>query len=288
MTTDTLHVGARAAVRERRWHFREYALEAAQIGLFMVSAALVVALVEHPASALRQALPWPLLRRGLIGLAMGLTAVALIYSPWGKRSGAHMNPAVTLTFLRLGKISARDASMYVAAQFLGATLGVLLSGALLGDVIRDPAVNFVVTQPPPGGEALAFAAEAGISALLMRVVLWTTRSARLSPFTGLICGALVAAYITFEAPLSGMSTNPARSFGSAVVAGQLRDLWLYLSAPPLGMWLAALAAARDRRAPGCAKLQHDARVRCIFCSAGARSHETPSIRAAGGTPEVKS
>jgi aquaporin Z len=285
MTTDTLDVGARAAARERRWHFPEYALEAAELGLFMLSAVLVVALVEHPASALRQAVPGALARRLLIGIAMGLTAVLLIYSPWGKRSGAHMNPAVTLTFLRLGKIAPRDALMYIAAQFIGATLGVHIAGVLLGDVIRDPAVNFVITQPPPGGVALAFVAEAAISALLMRVVLWTTRSPRLSPFTGLFCGALVAAYITFEAPLSGMSLNPARSFGSAIVAGQLRDLWLYLSAPPLGMWLAALAAGRERRAPGCAKLQHDTRVHCIFCSPTAR-YQSPG--AAGATPEVES
>jgi aquaporin Z len=287
MTTHTLTVGGRAAASERRWHFREYALEAVELGLFMLSACCFVSLIEHPASPLRQALPDAWLRRLLIGVAMGSTAVALIYSPWGKRSGAHMNPAVTLTFLRLGKISPRDASMYVVAQFLGATLGVRFAALLLGDVLRAPAVNFVVTQPL-GGVALAFCAEVGISALPMRVVLWTTRSARLSPFTGLFCGALVAAFITFEAPLSGMSMNPARSFGSALVAGQLQDLWLYLLAPLLGMGLAARLAGRDSRAPGCAKLQHDARVYCIFCSAGARSHETPSIRAAGGTPEVKS
>jgi aquaporin Z len=266
MTTHTMNTAARAGARERSWHFIEYLLEALELGLFMLSACVVVALIEHPGSALRHMLPSALLRRLLVGIAMGLTAVALIYSPWGKRSGAHMNPAVTLTFLQLGKMRPRDAAMYVAAQFLGATLGVLLARVLLGDVIRDPAVNFVVTQPPEGGAALAFLAEVAISALLMRVVLAATRSPRLSPFTGLFCGGLVALYITVEAPLSGMSMNPARSFGSAVVAGQLQELWLYLIAPPLGMWLTARVTGRERRAAGCAKLQHDTRQHCIFCA----------------------
>src|SRR5262245_19508093 len=122
MTTHTMD----AAARGRRWHLTEYLLEALELGLFILSACIVVARLEHPGSALRHTLPSALLRRLLVGIAMGLTAVALIYSPWGKRSGAHMNPAVTLTFLQLGKITPRDAAMYVAAQFLGATLGVLL------------------------------------------------------------------------------------------------------------------------------------------------------------------
>ena len=91
------------------FHWREYLIEAAGLGLFMVSAAAMTTLLEHPASPVRLALPDPILRRILMGLAMGLTAASLIYSPWGRRSGAHFNPAVTLTVLRLGKVSRRDA-----------------------------------------------------------------------------------------------------------------------------------------------------------------------------------
>ena len=86
----------------------------------MVSALVVTTLVEHPASPIRQMLPDPLRRRALIGVAMGLTAASIIYSPWGRQSGAHFNPSVTLTFLRLGKITPRDALFYVMAQFAGA------------------------------------------------------------------------------------------------------------------------------------------------------------------------
>jgi aquaporin Z len=102
-------------------HWREYGIEAAALGTFMLSAVAVTVLLEHPASAVHAALPSALLRRALTGLAMGLTAMALIYSPAGRRSGLHMNPAVSLTFLRLGKMRLADACGYVAGQFAGAT-----------------------------------------------------------------------------------------------------------------------------------------------------------------------
>src|SRR5499427_4542944 len=103
-------------------HWPEYLKEAACLGLFMVSACSFTVLLQHPASAIRQMLPSAFVRRFLTGVAMGLTAIALIYSPWGKQSGAHLNPSVTLTFFRLGKIAPWDAAFYFLAQFVGATL----------------------------------------------------------------------------------------------------------------------------------------------------------------------
>jgi aquaporin Z len=85
-------------------HYPEYLMEAAGLGIFMISAAVVTALLEHPASPIQQAISEPLLRRLIIGVGMGLTAIAIIYSPWGQQSGAHLNPVVTFTFFRLGKI----------------------------------------------------------------------------------------------------------------------------------------------------------------------------------------
>ena len=96
-------------IRALATHWPEYLMEAVGLGLFMISACAFTVLLEHPASPVRQALSDPWLRRLLIGIAMGLTAVLLIYSPLGKRSGAHLNPAVTLTFWRLGKIETWDA-----------------------------------------------------------------------------------------------------------------------------------------------------------------------------------
>ena len=138
-----------------RRHWPEYLIEASSLALFMISACLVVALLEHPASPVRQAIGNAGLRRMLIGLAMGATAIAIIYSPWGKRSGAHLNPAVTLTFFRLGRIEPWDAAWYVLAQFAGGVAGVVAATWVAGmNVIADPAVNHVVTHPGSYGPGL--------------------------------------------------------------------------------------------------------------------------------------
>ena len=249
-----------------RNHWPEYLMEAACLGAFMVSACLFATLFEHPASPIHQGVADPFLRRALIGIAMGLTAIGLIYSPWGSRSGAHLNPSVTLTFFRLGKVRPWDAFFYVLAQFGGGLAGVLLSAWLLGNPLAHDSVRYAATVPGQGGPAVAFVAEGAISFGLMSVVLIVSNAGSLARFTGLCAGVLVAAYIAFEAPLSGMSMNPARTLGSALPAWTWTALWIYFTAPPLGMLLAAEVYLRLRRARGviCAKLHHTNRTRCIF------------------------
>src|SRR3990172_3103912 len=248
-------------------HWPEYLMEAAGLGIFMISACVFVVIVEHPASPVRQAISDPPLRRMLIGLAMGLTAIGIIYSPWGKQSGAHINPAVTLTFLRLGKVRPWDGLFYVIAQFTGGVAGIVVSAAILWPWIADAHVNYVATVPGAGGTGLAFLAELLISFGLMVTVLIASNAMRLACFTGLFAGILVATYITLEAPLSGMSMNPARTLGSALSAHAWTALWIYFTAPPLGMLLAAEAYLRVQGAQRifCAKLHHQNTKRCIFC-----------------------
>jgi len=250
-----------------RDHAVEYAIEALLLGLFMVSAGLVTTALEAPASPLVAALPGPLARRALIGLAMGLTAIALVYSPLGQRSGAHMNPALTLSYLRLGKLARRDALAYAAAQLAGGIAGVALVAFALGRAFEDAPVSWVATLPGAHGAVGAFAAEIAISFGMMTTALVCTSTPRLAPYTGLFCGSLVALYITFEAPLSGMSMNPARSLASALFPGFWADFWVYVAGPLAGMLLAAELYGRVRGAANvrCAKLNHSARQRCIFC-----------------------
>lgn len=253
-----------------RKHWPEYLMEAVGLGLFMVSACVFGALLEHPASPVRQALPDGTLRRLLMGLAMGATAAGLIYSPWGQRSGAHINPAVTLTFLSLGKVKRPDAAFYVAAQVVGGVLGVVLAAAVLGTTLAHPSVNWVATVPGPAGAGTAFAAEVAISFGLMLTVL-TISSSRFARLTGLAAAILVATWISVEAPVSGMSMNPARTVASALPSGRWTAAWIYFVAPPLGMLGAARAFSTltRGRARYCAKLDHPPSVRCIFCGAGA-------------------
>ena len=246
-------------------HWREYLIEVAALGTFMISAATMTVMLEHPESPLHGVVAEPMTRRVLMGIAMGFTAAAIIYSPWGRRSGAHMNPAVTLTFLRLGKIDGRDALAYVAAQFAGGVLGIALASFALARWIADPAVNYVVTAPGVFGHAAAFAGEALISFLMMLVVLTASNQRRVAPFTGVIVAMLIASFIALDAPISGMSMNPARSLGPDVVGDMWRGLWIYFVAPPLGMLAAAetFLRVRGRLAVRCAKLHHD-RGPCIF------------------------
>lgn len=270
--------GAGAALRA---HWPEYLMEAAELGLFMLAACLVVSLLEHPASPVRAWLADPLARRALIGAAMGLTAVAIVHSPMGRRSGAHFNPAVTLAYLRLGRIAPWDAAFYLLAQCAGALTGVVAAGALLGRaVLADPAVNYVATAPGPPGPAAAFVAEAVISFILMWVVLAVSNRPRLNRHTALVAGALVALFITVEAPLSGMSMNPARSLGSAWPGDIWPGLWIYFTAPPLGMLAAAELYLRRRGAAAvlCCKLHHDNAARCIFRCRWDAAAATPERR----------
>lgn len=247
-------------------HWPEYLSEASCLALFMVSASAMATLLQHPASPLAGWDALPVVKRLPMGLAMGLTAIALIYSPLGARSGAHMNPAVTLTFMRLGKVGRVDAAAYVAAQFAGGVLGIVAGTWLLAGLPSDPSVNYVATLPGAGGVGVAFAAEMAISFAMMSLVLVMSNHPRLARFTGAAAGALVAAYITVEAPLSGMSMNPARTLGSNLLASSTSTLWVYFTAPTLGMLLAGECYARW---PGsatvrCAKLHHAGSAPCIF------------------------
>jgi aquaporin Z len=253
-------------VRSLRAHWPEYLIEAACLGLFMLAANAFTAAIFHPASPVSRWVREPIAARLLMGLAMGGTAILLIFSPWGKRSGAHMNPATTLTFLRLGRVEPWDAAFYVAAQFIGAIAGTFAAALALRGFAAHPSVDYAVTLPGDGGAWVAFAAELVITFILMTTILVVSNTKSIARYTGLFAGALVSVYITFEAPLSGMSMNPARTLGSAYFASRYTALWVYFVAPLAGMLLAAETYVRTGRAREvhCAKLHHENDHRCIF------------------------
>src|SRR3990172_2418621 len=211
-----------------RRHWPEYVMEAAGLGMFMISAGTFGTILEYPGSPAHQAIADP--------------------------------------FLRLGKIEPWDALFYIAAQFAGGVAGVLLVTLALGQSFANPPVLYVATIPGPGGPAIAFLAEVAISFVLMFAVLVTTNTESLARHTGLFAGVLVAIYIIAEAPISGMSMNPARTFGSALPAQLWQALWIYFTAPPIGMLLAAETYLRSIGPRGaiCAKLHHHNDKRCIF------------------------
>lgn len=218
--------------------WRIYLIEAWALGMFMISACFFVIIFEHPLSPLHRAIDSSFIRRVFIGLAMGITAIMLIYSGWGKKSGAHMNPAVTIAFWYLHRISGAHAFWYILAQIIGGTLAVFLVKALVPTLITSPEVNFVATQPGMKGLLFAFAAEFLMAFILFYTVLTISNSSK-TAWTGIFAGTLVSIFISLEAPLSGMSINPARTIASSLPSHIWSGWWIYLTAPILGMWLAA-------------------------------------------------
>lgn len=243
----------------------------------MISACVFTALLFGPAFPMVPHFSSAAVRRTLMGIAMGVTAILIIRSPIGQRSGAHFNPATTLTYLRLGKISALDSFFYVIFQFAGGVAGVGISALALGTRIADPAVNYAVTVPGAYGTAAAFYAELFMAALLMGIVLWASNRPALANYTSYSVGVLIALYVLIFAPVSGFSINPARTTGSAVFAEVWTAWWVYFTAPPIGMLAAAevylRAVGRDRVL--CAKLHPDPKYPCPFkCQYPFHRHES--------------
>lgn len=249
-----------------RLHWPEYLMEAGEISLFMFCTCSFATLLQHPASPVRHFVVSTIVRRALMGLAIGTTVMALIMSPWGKQSGGHINPAMTFAFYRLRKLRFWDALFYGVAQFSGATIGVALATYLLRGAPGHGAVRYAVTTPGVYGVAVAFAAELTISFILMITVLLVTNHEQLRRYAPYFVGSLYAVNITFETPLSGMSMNPARTFGPAAYGGYWHILWIYFIAPTVGMLAAAETFLRIRKGVGpyCAKLHHANHEHCIF------------------------
>src|SRR5262249_1273458 len=156
-----------SAIESLRQHWPEYLMEMGQVACYLFAACIFATLLQHPGSVVRQSISSDVARRTLMGLAMGTTAIAIVMSPWGKRSGGHFNPAITLTFYRLGKVEFWDAGFYVITQFLGALSGVTLARYALRGALGNHAVRYAITVPGMYGSAVAFAAELTISFTLM-------------------------------------------------------------------------------------------------------------------------
>jgi aquaporin Z len=233
-------LGPLAAVRR---HWPEYVIEGWALGVFMVAACVGTVLLYDPRSPVFEVIADPFWKRALMAAAMAGTAVALIYSPWGKRSGAHMNPAFTLSFWAMGKIATVDAVYYAVFQTMGGLVGVLASLVITGGLLADPQVNFAVTVPGPDGAGPALFGELMIAFVMMLVVTVMLNS-RFDGLTGLAAGGLIFLYVLYESPFSGFGMNPARSLASAVPANTWTAFWIYLVAPPTGMLAAATLHSR--------------------------------------------
>jgi MIP family channel proteins len=173
----------------------------------------------------------------VIGVLSGTILTGLILSPVGRRSGGHMNPAVTVALWGMGAFPGRRVAPYVLAQLAGSAAGAGLARLTWGNAVSLRQVSVGAIRPAPSWQpGSVFVAETAAMAALMLVVGLLMTRPRLVPYS---IGLSVGLVIALLGPLSGGSINPARQLGPAVLSGQISDLWIYLIAPVLG----ALAAA---------------------------------------------
>jgi len=201
-------------------------------------------------------------RRLITGLIIGGTAATVIYSAVGRRSGGHFNPALTFAFHRLHKIGRPGALGYVGAQLSGAAVGAIVVRLAWGSWATS--VHVGVTMPGRPGTVVTLAVEATLTFLLVTLILHCIDRPRWMPYTAALAGAFVAFVVLVEAPISGTSLNPARSFGPALAADRWSHFWIYAVAPLLGAVLAAELFARVRHRVRCAKLFHTDEYPCPF------------------------
>ena len=235
--------------RSLRRHWPHYLAEATGSAIFLAVSSTAAVVFRHPNSAVAQALgPSELVQRTGLALVMGGLVMAMAYSPWGQRSGAHFNPAVTLGFWQLGHIRTADALWYVLFQFAGALAAGFAMFHLLQPWFGYPAIHYNVTRPIDGdyGWLWALGAETSFSGVFMLLLLRALHSARFKDRVGVLAGIMLAVFIVAEAPVSGMSLNPARSMGTAVAAGLAPALWVYFAGPLLAMWGTAALFGRYR------------------------------------------
>ena len=248
-----------------RRHWPEYTVEAGFLALFVLLAGIVSAWLPNPAGPVAAAWPDAAGRHLAAGLVMGLALAAMIYSPWGRRSGSHLNPAITLAYLRLGKIGRWDALFYTLAQIAGGFAAVTL--------LRHNALLPAATQPSllaaaigPTNEWPAYLTELVLSGAAMLLILFTSNHERWFRWTGLLYSLMVVAIVACVAPLSGFGTNLARLLAVDVSADPSAANWLNLLPPLVGMQLAVegYRLFTGRTQVLCGKLAHNTHGRCLF------------------------
>ena len=202
----------------------------------------------------------------LMGIGVAATTLLIIRSPFGRRTGAHFNPAITLTYFYLGRVHRWDTFYYIASQFAGAFLGVFIAHELFGQRLSAPPVCYVITTPANHRNVIAFVAEFVLSGLLMGIVLFATNHWPLAKFSPIAVAVITVCYYVLCPSLSGFSVNPARSFSSAMFAWVWQGIWVYFAAPCIGMLTAAAIYLRNTGPEKiyCAKVFHDLQSTCPF------------------------
>lgn len=245
-------------------HWRIWLAEAAGTALLVMAIVLAASLTLGAGSPVAEALPGESARFLALGIIVAPTVALIAVSPVGRLSGAHLNPAVTLGFWALGRISRSDLAGYVAAQLAGGLGGALAGAAVVPRSVTD-SIGGAVTHPSVS-PAAAIALEAGMTAVLLIVIFIFVSGGRRARWTPVAIIPVLTALIWLGSPLTGASLNPARSEGPALAFGDVADLWIYVAAPSAAALTLGLLWRRCPMRPRTAKLFHDEAYRCSFAS----------------------
>jgi aquaporin Z len=239
---------------KRRMPWRPYAAELVGTGVLVLVGLSLVILMFGQGSPMPRLLPSDGVRRLITGFLFGTTGALIALSPVGKISGAHINPVVTVGFLIMGKLDPRTVVGYVVAQLAGAILGCL---PLLAWGAMGRSVAFGATLPGPGYTLeTALLGEIVTTFIMVSLLTVFLGFRRIRPFTPALFPFLYALMVYAEAPVSGTSTNPARSLGPSVVSAQWAGWWVYWAGPFIGMLVACLVCSAFAKRIEVAKLYH--------------------------------
>lgn len=240
------------------WHWREWLAEGTGTTILLLAVVTAKELAVRAGPPLGS-LPW---RDLVIALASGGIVAVVAVSTIGRRSGAHLNPALTFGLWLQRTVSSADLAGYVAAQVSGAVLGVALA-RLWGPAVARAPVNWAAVRPAPFIAAPAAAGfECGAVLVQLSVVFMLLSSRHLHRWAPAVSGAMLALAIIALAPVTGGGINPARAMAPDYLAGAYPGVWIYLAGPLLGAALAAAAMRASRRQPVTGKLRHDPSIEC--------------------------
>lgn len=221
--------------------------------LLLVGLSLVI-IMFGDGSPMARLIPELKIRQAITGFLFGGTGALISLTHVGKESGAHLNPVVTLSFGLFRKIDVRTTFIYILAQLTGAVLGampLLLWGPL------GKSISFGATMPGRGyTQQDALMGEIIVTFMFISLLIVFISFRFMRPYTPLLSPVFFAIMVPLEADVSGISTNPARSFGPAVISGHWDSWWIYVAGPVTGAVIACLLLSRMARRITVAKLYH--------------------------------
>jgi aquaporin Z len=237
-----------------KYRSKFFASEFFGTALLLMAGLSIVIFMFGTGSPMALLIPAVKVRQAITGFLFGSIGASIALSPIGKVSGAHINPAVTMVFWLFRKIEGRLAITYVLAQLTGAIIG-CLPLLIWGQMGRS--IHYGGTFPGEGYSIQTVLLGEVITTFTMVTLLVLFIGFRqIRQFTPYMFPVLYAIMVPLEADISGISTNPARSLGPAVLSGQWTGWWIYWIGPLAGALMASLACSLLAKRITIAKLYH--------------------------------